>query len=73
MHASESAWSRSEFRDFMGLGLRFLTLPLICAVGWRVAPTRGDGGHLKQGAYVDAGNTTNSPLLHALIRPPCGS
>lgn len=28
----------------------------------------GDGGgHLKQGAYVDAGNTTNSPLLNALI------
>jgi hypothetical protein len=25
------------------------------------------GGHLKQGAYVDAGNTTNSPLLNALI------
>ena len=28
----------------------------------------GDGGgHLKQGAYVDAGDTTNSPLLNALI------
>ena len=28
----------------------------------------GDGGgHLKQAAYVDAGNTTNSPLLNALI------
>ena len=28
----------------------------------------GDGGgHLKQGAYVDAGNTTNSPLLNSLI------
>jgi len=28
----------------------------------------GDGGgHLKQSAYVDAGNTTNSPLLNALI------
>jgi hypothetical protein len=28
----------------------------------------GDGGgYLKQGAYVDAGNTTNSPLLNALI------
>jgi len=25
------------------------------------------GGHLKQGAYVDAGNKTNSPLLNALI------
>lgn len=25
------------------------------------------GGHLKQGAYVDAGSTTNSPLLNALI------
>ncbi|HET7539975.1 MAG TPA: DUF1552 domain-containing protein [Polyangiaceae bacterium] len=25
------------------------------------------GGHLKQAAYVDAGNTTNSPLLNALI------
>jgi hypothetical protein len=28
----------------------------------------GDGGgYLKQGAYVDAGNTTNSPLLNSLI------
>ena len=28
----------------------------------------GDGGgHLRQAAYVDAGNTTNSPLLNALI------
>jgi len=28
----------------------------------------GDGGgHLKQGAYVDAGNTNNSPLLNTLI------
>jgi len=28
----------------------------------------GDGGgHLKQAAYVDAGSTTNSPLLNALI------
>src|SRR6187431_2675153 len=28
----------------------------------------GDGGgYLKQGAYVDAGNTTNSPLLNTLI------
>jgi hypothetical protein len=28
----------------------------------------GDGGgHLKQAAYVDAGNTTNSPLLNTLI------
>jgi len=25
------------------------------------------GGHLEQAAYVDAGNTTNSPLLNALI------
>ncbi|HWA71391.1 MAG TPA: DUF1552 domain-containing protein [Polyangiaceae bacterium] len=25
------------------------------------------GGYLKQGAYVDAGSTTNSPLLNALI------
>jgi len=25
------------------------------------------GGYLKQGAYVDAGNTTNSPLLNSLI------
>ncbi|HYP76862.1 MAG TPA: DUF1552 domain-containing protein [Polyangiaceae bacterium] len=25
------------------------------------------GGHLKQAAYVDAGNTSNSPLLNALI------
>jgi hypothetical protein len=28
----------------------------------------GDGGgYLKQGAYVDAGNTSNSPLLNTLI------